>query len=160
VRRGADDIALLLLRLGFGLGMALAHGLPKVQAMMGGDMSFPQGVARLGFPYPVAFAWMAALTEVVGGIGVALGLFTRVFAGLNALNMVVAAFVRHHAHHQLLGVLGLRAWPEEVLKAWGRPESALVYLLGFTALLLMGAGALALDGVLVGGKKKPRRNYD
>ena len=160
MRSGWDDLALLLLRVGFGLGMALAHGLPKVMGLIGGDPSFPQGVARLGFPYPLAFAWIAALTELLGGICVALGLLTRVFAGLNAFNMVVAAFVRHRAHQQLLGVLGLRAFPEELWKAWGKPESALIYLLGFTALLLMGAGAFSLDGALVGGKKTPRRKYD
>lgn len=160
MRRSADDLALLLLRVGFGLGMALAHGLPKVLALIAGDPSFPQGVAKLGFPYPLAFAWMSALTEVVGGICVALGLLTRVFAGLNAFNMAVAAFVRHHAHQQLLGIIGLRAFPEEMWKAWGRPESALLYLAGFTALLLMGAGAFSLDGALVGGRSKPRRKYD
>lgn len=160
MRRGTDDLALLLLRLGFGLGMALAHGLPKVQALAAGDTGFVQGVARLGFPYPLAFAWASALVELVGGAALALGLFTRPFAGLNAANMVVAAFWRHHAHHQLLGVAGLRVWTEEQLKAWGRPELALVYLLGFVALLLMGAGAYALDGVLVGNRKRPRRNYD
>jgi putative oxidoreductase len=160
VRRGTDDVALLLLRIGFGLGMALAHGLPKVQGLVAGDPSFPQGVAKLGFPFPLAFAWLSALTELVGGICIALGLFTRAFAAFNAFNMVVAAFVRHHAHHQLLGVMGLRAWPEDVLKAWGRPESALIYLLGFTALVLMGAGALSMDGILVGDRKKPRRKYE
>jgi putative oxidoreductase len=160
VRRGLDDLALLLLRVGFGLGMALAHGLPKVLALIAGDPSFPQGVARLGFPFPLAFAWVSALAELLGGICLALGLLTRVFAGLNAFNMVVAAFVRHHAHHQLLGVLGLRAHGEETWKAWGRPESALLYLAGFAALLLMGAGAYSLDGALIGGKKKPRRKYD
>ncbi|HET8648138.1 MAG TPA: DoxX family protein [Vicinamibacteria bacterium] len=161
MRRGADDFALLLMRLGFGLGMALAHGLPKVQGLMAGETGFVQGVARLGFPYPYAFAWASALIELVGGIAIALGLFTRPFAGLNAANMVVAGFWRHHAHHQLLGVTGFRTWTEEQLKAWGRPELALVYLLGFVALALMGAGALGLDGVLVGGRnKKPRRKYD
>ena len=160
MRRGADDLALLLLRVGFGLGMALAHGLPKVLALVAGDPSFPQGVARLGFPYPYLFAWISALTELLGGICIALGLLTRGFAGLNAFNMVVAAFVRHHAHQQLLGIIGLRAYPEELWKAWGRPESALIYLTGFAALMLMGAGAYSLDGALVGGKKKPRRKYD
>ena len=160
MRRAADDLALLLLRVGFGLGMALAHGLPKVLALIAGDPSFPQGVARLGFPYPHALAWASALTELLGGICIALGLLTRLFAGFNAFNMVVAAFVRHHAHHQLLGVIGLRAYPDEAWKAWGRPESALVYLTGFVALLLMGAGAFSLDGALVGGKKAPRRKYD
>ena len=159
MRRGADDLALLLMRLGFGLGMALAHGWPKVHALVAGDMSFPQGVEKLGLPYPLASAWISALVELVGGACIALGLFTRPFAGLNAFNMGVAAFLRHHAHHQLMGVMGLRAFPEDVLKAWGRPELALLYLLGFTALLLMGAGAFGLDGVLV-GRKKPRRKYD
>jgi putative oxidoreductase len=160
VRRAADDLALLLVRLGLGLGMALAHGLPKVQALASGDTAFVQGVARLGFPYPLAFAWTSAAVELVGGIAVALGLFTRPFAALNSVNMVVAAFARHHAHHQLLGVAGLRVWTEEQLKAWGRPELALVYLLGFTALLLMGAGLYSVDGLMVGNRKKPRRKYD
>jgi putative oxidoreductase len=161
VRRGADDIALLLLRLGFGLGLALAHGLPKVQGLLAGDTGFVEGVARLGFPYPLASAWVSALAELVGGVAVALGLFTRFFSAVNVFNMGVAAFVRHHAHHQLLGVTGLRAWSEDQLKAWGRPEMALLYLLGFTVLLLMGAGALSVDGLLVGGKRKaPRRKYD
>jgi putative oxidoreductase len=160
VRRSADDFALLLMRVGFGLGIALAHGLPKVQALLAGDTGFVQGVARLGFPSPHAFAWISALIELVGGLAVALGLFTRPFAGLNAANMIVAGFWRHHAHDQLLGITGMRVWTEEQLKAWGRPELALVYLLGFLALLLMGAGAYAFDGVLVGNRKKPRRNYD
>lgn len=159
MRRGRDDLALLLMRLGFGLGMALAHGLPKVQGLLAGETGFVQGVARLGFPYPLAFAWMSALAEMVGGIAVALGLFTRPFAGLNTANMLVAAFVRHHAHQQLLGVAGVRVWTEEQLKAWGRPELALVYLLGFAALVLMGAGVYSFDRLMV-GNKKPRRKYD
>lgn len=161
MRRGADDLALLLMRLGFGLGLALAHGLPKVQALLAGDTSFVQGVARLGFPYPLASAWVSALAELVGGAAIALGLFTRVFSAVNVFNMGVAAFLRHHAHHQLLGVIGLRAWTADQLKEWGRPELALLYLLGFAALTLMGAGLLSLDGILVGGRKKaPRRKYD
>lgn len=159
MRRGADDLALLLMRLGFGLGLALAHGLPKVQGLIAGDRSFVDGVAHLGFPYPLASAWISALAELIGGLAVAAGLFTRVAAGVDVVNMAVAAFVRHHAHHQLLGVTGFRTWSEEQLKSWGRPELALLYLLGFATLLLMGAGALSLDGVLV-GSKKPRRKYD
>lgn len=160
MRRGADDLALLILRLGFGLGMALAHGLPKVQALLAGDTRFVQGVAQLGFPYPYAFAWISALTELIGGAALALGLFTRPFASLNAVNMVVAAFLRHRAHQQLLGAAGIRVWTEDQLKAWGRPELALLYLLAFAAIAIMGAGAYSMDGVLVGGRKRPRRKYD
>jgi putative oxidoreductase len=161
VRRGLDDAALLLLRLGLGLGMALAHGLPKVMDLAAGERGFVDGVARLGFPYPTASAWISALVELVGGAAVALGLFTRPFAGLNVVNMVVAGFVRHKAHLHLLGVTGFRVWTEEQLKAWGRPELALLYLLGFVVLLMMGPGALAIDAMMGGrGKKTPRRKYD
>ena len=160
MRRGLDDAALLLLRLGLGLGMALAHGLPKVMALAAGDMGFVEGVQKLGFPYPLVSAWISALVELVGGVAIALGLFTRPFAGLNAVNMVVAAFLRHKAHLHLLGVTGFRVWTEEQLKAWGRPEMALLYLLGFTVLLMMGPGALAMDMMGGRGKKAPRRKYD
>jgi putative oxidoreductase len=154
MRRGLDDLALLLMRLGLGLGMALTHGLPKVQGLMSGDTRFVEAVAQMGFPHPLLFAWLSALAELVGGACVALGLFTRWFAAASVFNMGVAAFLRHHAHRQLQGVLGLRTFPEEMLKAWGRPELALVYLLGFTAILLMGAGALSMDGLLVGRRPK------
>jgi putative oxidoreductase len=160
LKGGGGDAALLLLRLGCGLGMALAHGLPKVMALAAGDTGFVQGVQRLGFPYPTASAWISALVELVGGVAIALGLFTRPAAGLNAANMVVAAFVRHKAHLQLLGVTGFRVWTEEQLKAWGRPELALLYLLGFTVLLITGAGALAADAMMSGRRKTPRRKYD
>lgn len=160
MRRGLDEGALLLLRLGFGLGMALAHGLPKVMALAGGDTGFVEGVHRLGFPYPTLFAWVSALIELVGGAAIAVGLFTRPFAAFNAANMAVAAFLRHKAHLQLLGVTGFRVWSDEQIKAWGRPELALVYLLGFTVVLMMGGGAYAMDATLSRGRKTPRRKYD
>ena len=96
-------------------------------------------------------------------MGLALGLLTRVCAGVNVVNMAVAAFVRHHAHLQLLGVLRLRSIPPAVLEAWGRPEMALLYLMACVALALMGAGAYSVDGALVGGRPpgtprgKPKR---
>lgn len=161
MRRTADDIALLLLRMGFGLGIALAHGLPKVLALAGGDTRFVEGVGRLGFPFATVFAWMSALAELVGGLCIAMGLFTRPFAGINVFNMGVAGFLRHQAHLQLMGVLGTRVWTEEQLRAWGRPELALVYMAAFAALLLTGAGAFSLDGLLIDGRKSaPRRRYD
>jgi putative oxidoreductase len=152
VNRKYGDLALLVLRLGTGLGLALAHGLPKVMGLLRGESRFVEGVAQLGFPYPTAFAWAAAVSELAGGVCLALGLLTRLSAGVNVVTMAVAAFVRHRAHLQLLGVLGLRSYAPATLEAWGKPEMALLYLMACVALALMGAGAYSVDGAMVGGR--------
>jgi putative oxidoreductase len=149
-----DDLALLVLRLA-GLGLAL-HGLPKVLGFAAGQTGFVTGVAKLGFPVPIVFAWAAALGECVGGVLVALGLFARWAAGVAALTMAVAALLGHHAHGHLLHALRIRRVSEETLKAWGNPEMALLYLTAMVAVALMGAGALSLDA-LRGGKGRGKR---
>lgn len=138
------DVALLLLRLSGAL-LALLHGWSKVYRLATGDYGFARTVANLGFPLPEAFAWAAALTELVGGLCVALGFGTRVAAGLAAFTMAVAAFARHRAHLHLLSGIGVRPVAGETLSAWGNPELALVYLLVFVALALLGGGRFALD---------------
>jgi len=47
-----------------------------------------------------------------------------------------------------LARLGLAPVPEEALKAWGNPELALVYLLLFAAVALLGAGRFSIDARL------------
>jgi putative oxidoreductase len=142
--RSHVDLALLLLRLA-GIGLAVFHGWPKLTALASGTSRFHEGLAGMGLPLPVALAWAAALAEAVGGLLVALGLFTRIAAAFCAATMLVAAFVRHHAHHLLLGKLGLYTVTPESAKAWGNPELALLYLLAFAALVLAGGGRLSLD---------------
>lgn len=148
-----EDVVLFLLRMS-GLGLALAHGLPKVIGLASGTSQFPAAVARLGFPLPTAFAWAAAAGELAGGLLVALGLFTRVGAAIAAAAMFVAAFLRHHAFSHLLVNLRLRYVSRDTLEAWGNPELALLYLVVLLAVLVMGPGRIALDG-LVG--KRGRR---
>ena len=138
------DAALLVLRLA-GLGLAVFHGWGKLQALLLGTSKFHEGLASMGFPMPVAFAWAAALSETVGGILVFLGFGTRIAAAFCAITVAVAAFGRHHAHHYLLGKLGLMTITPENEKAWGNPELALVYGLAFVTLVLSGAGRLSLD---------------
>jgi putative oxidoreductase len=138
------DVGLLILRLS-GLGLAIFHGWGKLQGLLAGTSRFHEGVAAMGFPMPVAFAWAAALSEVVGGLLVFLGFGTRIAAAFCAVTMFVAAFGRHHAYDQLLGKLGLMEIPPEAAKAWGSPELALVYALAFVTLVLAGAGRLSLD---------------
>ena len=138
------DIGLLVLRLA-GLGLAIFHGWPKLAALLAGTSRFHEGLGNMGLPFPVAWAWAAALGETVGGLLVAVGFFTRIAAAVCAFAMVVAAFLRHHAHHYLLGKLGLLTVTPENEKAWGNPELALMYLCVFIALALAGGGRFSLD---------------
>lgn len=146
-RSRRTDLALLLLRL-TGLYFAFGHGLGKMTALAAGERRFVEGVARLGFPAPDLFAWAAALTELVGGLLIALGLATRVAAGLGAVVMTVAAFLRHRALQQLAITAGLAHEEPEVVASWGSPEMALLFLAIFLALLLLGPGRWSLDHLI------------
>jgi len=143
-RTTPKDYALLLLRLA-GLYLALGHGLGKVLALSSGQDGFVQGVGNLGFPLPYYFAWAAALSEFLGGFCIFLGLFTRVAAAFTGFTQFVAAFIRHRALTQLLAWLGLVSVPEETLRGYGGPELAILYLLIWLALLILGGGRLSLD---------------
>src|SRR5690606_17835675 len=67
------NVALLLLRLWFGGALALAHGLPK----LGKLERFVDSVAGHGVPLPTLSAGFAVTSELIGGLLLALGLFTR-----------------------------------------------------------------------------------
>ena len=126
---GADtlaDLGLLVLRLMAGFALAYFHGLGKLPPSPG----FVEGVAAMGFPAPRFFAWAAGLAETVGGVLLALGLFTRPAALFIVLNMVVAFFIQHAADTFL--------------------QAEKAYLFGGIALLylLAGAGRFSLDHFL------------
>jgi len=142
------DVALLLLRMA-GLLLAVNHGWGKVQALATGEgEGFVNGVAGLGFPLPVVFAWSAALSEFAGGLLVALGLGTRIAAGFAASTMFVAAFIRHKALQHLLVWIGVLSVSEETQRSWGNPEAALVFLIVFLAVAVLGGGRFALDRIV------------
>jgi putative oxidoreductase len=140
-----QDLGRLVLRLS-GLMMALGHGWSKVVSLAtGGGDRFVEGVGALGFPWPFAFAWAAALAEFAGGLLVALGLGTRLAASVAAFTMLVAGFLVHHAHDHLLANLGLLQVDEKTRQSWGNPEMALVYLIAFAAVALLGPGRHSID---------------
>ncbi|NBD11637.1 DoxX family protein [Corallococcus silvisoli] len=115
-----------LVRVVFGMTLALGHGLGKVT----GDLSgFAEGVAKLGFPAPLFFAWCAALAEFLGGLLVALGLFTRPAAMFAGFTMLVALF-RHR------------------VDPFAKAEMALLYLTVMIAALIIGGGRFSLDARL------------
>lgn len=143
----ARDLGQLILRLA-GLYLAVGHGWGKVVGLASGDTRFVQGVAEMGFPVPVLFAWAAALSELVGGTLIAVGLFTRWAAALAACTMFVAAFVRHQAASRFLSWIGIAPASEESLKAWGNPELATLFLLACAAVALLGPGRFSVDAKL------------
>jgi putative oxidoreductase len=115
---------LFWLRVLTGLGMAY-HGYGKV---FGDHMQMlVPGVEKLGFPQPVIFAWLAALSEFAGGILIAIGLGTRIAAFFIFVTMSVAAFVVH------------------AQDAFNVKELALAYWTVSGVLILTGAGAWSLD---------------
>jgi putative oxidoreductase len=141
------DLGLLILRLA-GLYLAIGHGWGKVVGLASGESRFLEGVANLGFPVPIVFAWAAALSELVGGIAMALGLFTRWAAAFAAATMFVAAFVRHRAASQFLSWIGVAPASDEQFKAWGNPELATIFLLVCAAVALLGPGRFSIDSKL------------
>jgi putative oxidoreductase len=149
------DLALLVLRL-CGLGLAVGHGWGKVVALStdGADAGFVAGVAALGFPFPLFFAWAAAAAEFAGGILIAAGIYTRIAAATAAIAMAVAAFMRHRLAHHVLAWLGVLDVPAEARQKWGSPELAAVYLAVLLALTSMGGGRFSLERVLRGSRRR------
>ena len=86
------DTGLLIIRLGVGLMFFFVHGGPKLLAgpdmweQIGGAMS----VVGISFA-PVVWGFLAAVSEGVGGLLLALGLFARPAAFLMTVTMAVAS---------------------------------------------------------------------
>jgi putative oxidoreductase len=147
------DVGLLLLRLS-GLGLAAAHGWPKISMFLAGEGGrFIEGVERMGFPLPIVFAWAAGLSELVGGVALAFGFATRIAASFAAATVFTAAFFRHHLLHRILIFFGLMSAPQEVVESWGNPERAALYFLILLSLIAMGGGRLSLDRLLLRSRR-------
>lgn len=120
-------LGLLWLRVFVGFGIAY-HGYGKI---FGDKMDmFAEGVGAMGFPFPVFFAWLAALSEFAGGFLVVIGLRIRWAALFIFLTMSVAAFIRHASD------------PFSV------KELALAYWTAAGCLIFTGAGRYSIDGRL------------
>lgn len=118
------DPALAVLRLAIGGGI-LTHGYPKVFG--GGAARIAERLARDGWPWPDLFGWAAALSELVGGGLLVLGLATAVGAGLVGITMIVAVLVIHAGD------------------PFATRELAVLYLAGCVAIGLAGPGRFSLD---------------
>src|SRR5437868_14166841 len=84
------ELPWLIVRLTAGL-MLLHHGIPKVFNQ--GVAAFAAaGLARRGIEPALPLAYGVALIETIGGVCIALGLFTRFFAAAAAIELAVIAY--------------------------------------------------------------------
>jgi len=117
------NLGLLILRVGFGLMMLFGHGLGKLSNFAEYSAKFP---ALMGMPPKLALS-VAVFTEFFCALFVVIGLFTKWSAGLIAITMAVAAFMVHAAD------------------PFATKELALVYFVAFSAIALLGPGALSVE---------------
>lgn len=129
--RIGTDFGLLIIRLAFGLTMAWMHGWKKWPV----SENFIGTVKALDVPLPIIAAWAAVLAELVGGVLIAVGLFTRPAALFLGVTMAVAAFQQHAAD------------------PFKEKEVALAYGVVSLALIFSGPGRFSIDALIFGGKK-------
>jgi putative oxidoreductase len=92
------DLAILILRLGLGV-MFLAHGSQKVFGAFGGPgiEGFSKMVAGLGFKPVLFWTFLAAYTELLGGLFLVAGFLTRIAALFLLVFMLIAVLKVHLA---------------------------------------------------------------
>ena len=120
------DFMLAFVRVFAGLSLLLAHGARKIPVSDG----FIEHVGDIGFPLPVFFAWAAALSEYVGALFMAIGLFTRPASFFVFVTMFFAAFVNHAAD------------------PFGAAEKAYLYLAISAVFMIIGAGRYSVDTLI------------
>lgn len=118
-----NNLALLILRLGFGGMMLIRHGIPKLD-----KLSNPEG-----FPDPLGIGSMPSLIlclvgEFLAPILLIIGLKTKLAAIPAAITMAVAAFIVHGSD------------------PLAKKEMALLYLFAFIVIFLAGPGSISVDG--------------
>ena len=129
----------LLLSLDFG---ASKFGMPWTDPEQGLGLFevaawFPEDVANFGPPFslaPVAFAWLGAASEAIGGLFLTLGLGTRFWALLIALTMLTAVFFQKWGE-----ILEQGVWP-------ALPAIGFLWVAVYS--LALGGGKFSLDQLL------------
>ena len=121
MKKNFNDLALLILRVGFG-GFMLTHGIPKISMLSNpSEFADPIGVGA------TMSLILALIGEVVAPIMLIIGFKTKWAAIPAAITMFVAAFIIH-AKDDL-----------------ATKEHALLYFITFVVLFLSGAGKYSVD---------------
>ncbi|MDO1514521.1 DoxX family protein [Maribacter confluentis] len=116
------DVGLAFFRIAVS-AMMLTHGLPKFQKLISGNFEFgdPIGIGAA----PSLF--LAVIGEFICPLLIIIGFKTRLSAIPAAITMAVAAFIAHGAD------------------PFGTKEKALLYLVAFITLVLVGPGKYSID---------------
>jgi putative oxidoreductase len=135
-----NNFATTILRVVLGI-VFFAHGAQKMLGWFGGygftgTMGFFTGTMHI----PAVFAFLAIAAEFFGGLGLIIGLLTRIAAFGIAVNMLVAIFKVHSQFGLFMNWGGTQ-------KGEGFEYHLLV--LAMTVFLMFeGAGAASVDGIL------------
>lgn len=127
-----NNLASLVLRIGLGV-MFSAHGMQKVFGLFGGPgiKGFSQMLSGLGFAPALFWAYLAAYTELLGGLFLIIGLLTRASSGLLLILIVVAAVKVHLGKGFFLSAGGF--------------EYIFIIASGLIALIFLGAGKFGIS---------------
>ena len=115
-------LGLLILRVGLS-AMMLTHGIPKLMNALEGNMDFPDPI---GLGATVSLI-LTIIAEVLCPVLIIIGFKTRLATIPVIITMLVALFAVH--------------WADPI----GVKEKAVLYLVGYLAIALLGPGKLSVD---------------
>ena len=120
------DLSLLLIRVVFGLQLALLHGFGKWQSLLAGATRFPD---PLGIGSRNSLIG-ATLGEFICGLLLAAGLAGRIAAAGMGFTMAVAVFMVH------------------ANDPWAKKELAILFLTAAVIVLIAGSGRWSFDSIV------------
>ena len=118
-----NNIALLLLRVVFAGSMLYGHGLSKFYRLIEGNLSFANPIGIGEAPTLV----LAVFSEFLAPLFILVGYKTKIFSFFPAATMFVAAFIVH------------------LSDPFARKEKAILFLIGFIVIMMMGPGKYSID---------------
>lgn len=118
-----NNIALLLIRIVFAGSMLYGHGLSKFYRLIEGDLSFANPIGIGEAPTLV----LAVFSEFLAPLFILVGYKTKIFSFFPAATMFVAAFIVH------------------LSDPFARKEKAILFLIGFVVIMMMGPGKYSID---------------
>ena len=118
-----NNIALLLIRIVFAGSMLYGHGLSKFYRLIEGNLSFANPIGIGEAPTLV----LAVFSEFLAPLFILIGYKTKIFSFFPAATMFVAAFIVH------------------LSDPFARKEKAILFLIGFIVIMMMGPGKYSID---------------